>query len=402
MFSIPDSKAVIDLILSKTQRKTPTIVHRKFSLQKIRQFYMRKIKFFEQNFKFFIEKILKNFPLIDQLHPFFCDLLNILFNRNNYKIALNQLNKAKIKISKLSQTHLKFLKYGNSLYNCKQLKKIGFGKMCKEIKKLNTPLIFLEKIRCQIKKIPKIDPHRKILLVGGSSNTGKSCLMNKLTRVNDLKKNPKKKTKFLMLGHLINKFWTWQIIDTPGITNWNLNSLTSIEMQFVVALMNLNYRILYLIDLNSEFFPKIQSQVKIFIELRKLLKKKERIFILAKTDLGWEKSIDRKKKAFIGFLNSFSQKRGLITKSSFHDEIGILEIRNQSFFLRNKTISEKHYFLIKKKKFFKTISAENNSSINLHSGQKPKMDLTRRKIPTNLFLVKKNFVQTWKSNFRRK
>mmetsp|Transcript_15733 Transcript_15733/g.36446 ORF Transcript_15733/g.36446 Transcript_15733/m.36446 type:complete len:331 (-) Transcript_15733:37-1029(-) len=261
--------------------------------------------------------------------------------------------------------------------------------MCKEIKKLNTPLIFLEKIRCQIKKIPKIDPHRKILLVGGSSNTGKSCLMNKLTRVNDLKKNPKKKTKFLMLGHLINKFWTWQIIDTPGITNWNLNSLTSIEMQFVVALMNLNYRILYLIDLNSEFFPKIQSQVKIFIELRKLLKKKERIFILAKTDLGWEKSIDRKKKAFIGFLNSFSQKRGLITKSSFHDEIGILEIRNQSFFLRNKTISEKHYFLIKKKKFFKTISAENNSSINLHSGQKPKMDLTRRKIPTNLFLVKK-------------
>jgi nucleolar GTP-binding protein len=97
MSSIPEPKEFVNLILSKLQKKTPTIVHKQFSIQKIRHFYIRKIKFFHQEFEGFIEKIAKNFPSIDQLHPFFCDLFNILFNRDNYKLALFQLYKSKKK-----------------------------------------------------------------------------------------------------------------------------------------------------------------------------------------------------------------------------------------------------------------------------------------------------------------
>ena len=144
MLKIPESKTLINLILSKLQKKTPTIVHKQFSIQKIRQFYIRKIKFFQHEFELFLEKIEKIFPFIDQLHPFFSDLLNILFNRDNYKLALFQLSKAKKKLLEIGKDHTKLLKYGNSLYNCKQIKKIALGKMCKTIQKIKNSLKFLD------------------------------------------------------------------------------------------------------------------------------------------------------------------------------------------------------------------------------------------------------------------
>lgn len=45
--AIPASKDLINIVLSKTQRKTPTVVHPGYNISRIRTFYMRKIKFCE-------------------------------------------------------------------------------------------------------------------------------------------------------------------------------------------------------------------------------------------------------------------------------------------------------------------------------------------------------------------
>lgn len=395
MFSIPDAKEVIDLILSKTQRKTPSVVHRQFSIQKVRQFYLKKIKFLENNFKFIIEKILKNFPLIDQLHPFFCDLLNIFFNRDNYKISLNSLYKTKTKITSLTQNHLKLLKHSNSLYSCKQIKKALFGKVCKRIKKINNSLIFLEKIRCQIENLPKIDPHRKTVLLGGYSGTGKSCLMNKITRTNVIIRNNGNTTQFLNLGHINNNFFKWQIIDTPGITKTNLKFLNSIEIQTLAALINLDYRIIFLFDLKSNK-QKVKNQVKTFLELRKLLKKKEKIFILGKTDLGWEKKLNLNQKSFLTFLKNFDEKCLSSVKCSFHDEIGILDIRDKGFCLGEIKKNNQKLINIENKKRYMLVDQNTGYRPVIETGEKTKIKIDHekgqkkiREIDHQLLLIKK-------------
>ena len=43
--AILDSKLLIDAILYKTMRKTPTIVRKQFNIARIRNFYMLKVKF---------------------------------------------------------------------------------------------------------------------------------------------------------------------------------------------------------------------------------------------------------------------------------------------------------------------------------------------------------------------
>lgn len=55
----------IDLTLSKTQRKTPTVVHKHYQINRIRHFYMRKVKFTQQNYHDRLSQILTDFPKLD-------------------------------------------------------------------------------------------------------------------------------------------------------------------------------------------------------------------------------------------------------------------------------------------------------------------------------------------------
>jgi nucleolar GTP-binding protein len=86
--TIHTSEQLIDIVLSKTQRKTPTEVHPKYAISRIRGFYMRKVKFCAETFKEKLNAILDQFPKLSDIHPFFADLLNVLYDKDHYKIAL--------------------------------------------------------------------------------------------------------------------------------------------------------------------------------------------------------------------------------------------------------------------------------------------------------------------------
>lgn len=58
-------KDFIDIILSKTQRKTPTVVHKQYKIARIRNFYLRKIKFTQQSFHDKLQLILTEFPKLE-------------------------------------------------------------------------------------------------------------------------------------------------------------------------------------------------------------------------------------------------------------------------------------------------------------------------------------------------
>ena len=40
---IPPASEMINIVLSKTQRKTPTVIHPGYAISRIRSFYMRKV-----------------------------------------------------------------------------------------------------------------------------------------------------------------------------------------------------------------------------------------------------------------------------------------------------------------------------------------------------------------------
>lgn len=92
---IPSATDFIDIILSQTQRRTPTVVHPNYKITRIREFYLRKIKTTQTNFHERMQQMLEQFPKLEDIHPFYADLINVLYDKDHYKVALGDINRAK-------------------------------------------------------------------------------------------------------------------------------------------------------------------------------------------------------------------------------------------------------------------------------------------------------------------
>jgi nucleolar GTP-binding protein len=181
---VQNSAELINAILSKTQRKTPTVIHPGYKITRIRKFYMRKIKFTNQTIEEKVDDVINNFPKLDDIHPFYGDLINILYDRDHYKMALGYLHTAKNLCEKIANDYVKLMKYADSLYRCKQLKVAALGRMATTLKKLNSSLVYLEEVRKHLGRLPSIDPNSRTLILTGYPNVGKSSFMNNITNAN--------------------------------------------------------------------------------------------------------------------------------------------------------------------------------------------------------------------------
>lgn len=255
-----------------------------WAIQRIRQFYMRKVKFTQSNWNDRISAILSEFPKVDDIHPFYADLMNVLYDKDHYKLALGQLHTAKNLMDKVAQDYVRLLKYGDSLYRCKQLKRAALGRMCTLMKRQAPSLAYLEQVRQHLSRLPSIDPNTRTLLVCGYPNVGKSSFMNKVTRA-DVEVQPYAfTTKSLFVGHTDYKYLRWQVIDTPGILDRPLEERNTIEMQSITALAHLRAAVLYVVDISEQCGFTLEQQATLFHSISPLFSNKPVLIVMNKID----------------------------------------------------------------------------------------------------------------------
>ncbi|KAL3501233.1 hypothetical protein ACH5RR_035682 [Cinchona calisaya] len=282
---VPTGKDFVDIILSRTQRQTPTVVHKGYAISRIRQFYMRKVKYTQQNFHEKLSTIIEEFPRLDDIHPFYGDLLHVLYNKDHYKLALGQINTARNLIGKIAKDYVKLLKYGDSLYRCKSLKVAALGRMCTVIKRIGPSLVYLEQIRQHMARLPSIDPNTRTILICGYPNVGKSSFINKITRA-DVDVQPYAfTTKSLFVGHTDYKYLRYQVIDTPGILDRPFEDRNIIEMCSITALAHLRAAVLFFLDISGSCGYSIVQQAALFHSIKSLFMNKPLIIVCNKTDL---------------------------------------------------------------------------------------------------------------------
>ncbi|OXB71188.1 UNVERIFIED_CONTAM: hypothetical protein H355_006887, partial [Colinus virginianus] len=214
------------------------------------------------------------------IHPFYGDLLNILYDRDHYKLALGMIAATSRRVEKIAKEYVTLCKYADGLYKCKSLKVAALGRMCTlvsvyvrvieeageterdsegEVKKLGQPLQYLEEARQHMSRLPSINPVARTLL-------------------------------------LTVRVFT-QVIDTPGILDHPLEERNVIEMVAITALTHiqdaflcderlflLQSTVLYLLDLSEECGYSIEMQVSLFHSLAVLFKNKDVLIVLNKTD----------------------------------------------------------------------------------------------------------------------
>ncbi|KAI3824916.1 hypothetical protein L1987_06389 [Smallanthus sonchifolius] len=269
---------------------------------------MRKVKFTQTNFHEKLSTIIEEFPRLDDIHPFYGDLLHVLYNKDHYKLALGQINTARNLISKVAKDYVKLLKYGDSLYRCKALKVAALGRMCTVTKRIGPSLAYLDQIRQHMARLPSIDPNTRTILICGYPNVGKSSFINKITRA-DVDVQPYAfTTKSLFVGHTDYKYLRYQVIDTPGILDRPFEDRNIIEMCSITALAHLRAAVLFFLDISGSCGYTIAQQSALFHSIKSLFMNKPLIIVCNKTDLQSLEGISEDDKKLVEEMKSEAMK----------------------------------------------------------------------------------------------
>ncbi|CAI0543516.1 unnamed protein product [Linum tenue] len=322
---VPTGNDLIDIVLSRTQRQTPTVIHKGNAISRVRQFYMRKVKFTETNFTDKLSKTIEDFPRVEDIHPFYGDLLHVLYNKDHYKLALGQLNTARNLIKRIREDYVKLLKYGDSLYRCKSLKRAALGRMCTVTKRIGPSLAYLEHVRQHMARLPSINTGAPTILICGCPNVGKSSFLNKITRA-DVEVQPYAfTTKSLFVGHTDYKYLRYQVIDTPGLLDRPLEDRNIIEMCSVTALVNLHAAILFFLDLSGSCGYSISQQAALFHSIKMMFRNNPVLIVCNKTDLQTLEGLSGEDLKLVMEMKSAALKT--IPVSTITDE-GVMAVKN--------------------------------------------------------------------------
>merc|ERR1719240_752066 len=265
---------------------------------------MRKVKYCQTTYGEKFGKLLEDFPKIDDIHPFYADLCNVLYDRDHYKLALGQVNAAKKVIDNIAKEYGGMMKFADSLYKCKMLKRAALGRMCTAVKKLAGSLTYLEEVRQHLGRLPSINPATRTLILTGYPNVGKSSFMNIVTNANVDVQPYAFTTKSLFVGHLDFNYVRWQVIDTPGILDHPLEDRNTIEMTAITALAHIKSTVLFVIDISEHCGWTIKEQVALFDSIKPLFKGKPLLVLLNKTDIRSVRDLPAADKALIESLPS--------------------------------------------------------------------------------------------------
>ncbi|KAI0995074.1 Nucleolar GTP-binding protein 1 [Podosphaera aphanis] len=299
---VPTSSEFLDIVLSRTQRRLPTQIRAGFAISRIRNFYTRKVKFTQETFTEKLTLILDGFPRLQDIHPFHKDLLNTLYDADHFRIALGQLSTAKHLIEIVSRDYVRLLKYAQSLFQCKQLKRAALGRMATICRRLKDPLLYLDQVRQHLGRLPSIDPNTRTLLICGYPNVGKSSFLKSVTRA-DVDVQPYAfTTKSLFVGHFDYKYLRFQAIDTPGILDHPLEEMNTIEMQSITAIAHLRSAILYFMDLSEQCGYTVQAQIQLFKSIKPLFANKLVFIVINKIDITKPEDLDEETQASLRAL----------------------------------------------------------------------------------------------------
>jgi nucleolar GTP-binding protein len=185
----------------------------------------------------------------------------------------------------VARDYVRLLKYGQSLFQCKQLKRAALGRMATITRRLKDPLTYLESVRQHCARLPSIDPNTRTLLICGYPNTGKSSFLKNISRA-DVDIQPYAfTTKSLFVGHFDYKMLRFQAIDTPGILDHPLEEMNTIEMQSVTAIAHLRSAILYFMDLSEHCGYTVDAQIQLYHNIKPLFANKLTFIVVNKIDL---------------------------------------------------------------------------------------------------------------------
>jgi nucleolar GTP-binding protein len=232
--------------------------------------------------------IMQSFPELNELPPFYRDVVDILWGIDRVKKSLGAVGWA----ARWARTHGPGLAYQTRRSdNPSVFRKRAVARLSSVVRQIDDDLRFLNEMRNVLRKLPHVDDEFTVV-VAGYPNVGKSSFIRLVSSADPEIASYPFTTKGIIVGHRMVGDERMQFIDTPGLLDRPPEDRNPIERQALTAMINLADVVLYIIDASEHCGYPIEEQIRL-LHVVETLVEVPLVVVVNKADLVY----------FDGYLN---------------------------------------------------------------------------------------------------
>jgi nucleolar GTP-binding protein len=208
----------------------------------------------------YIEGMVKSVPTIDNLHPFYRDLLEILVGIAAAKAALGRLSRTARIIHEAAKIALRQLTRPRNSAAAGTARRAFMGRAASLIREVEGDFTIIAELREKMKDLPTADPNLPTIVLAGYPGVGKSTIVGQVSSAKPQVRSYPFTTKEIIVGHVKQGHLTLQLVDTPGILDKPLEKRGKVEMLAVTALGHLSNIIAFIVDVSEANAYSLEDQ----------------------------------------------------------------------------------------------------------------------------------------------
>ncbi len=287
-FFIKSSQELLDKAFRRAKNVKESSSHKTIK-EKLQEKALNKISTIDNVLYDELNKIIRSYPIFEELNPFYQQLFREYIFVKAYKRSLRNLSWTRKKIRELSTYYKKKIKNASTTSQISNWLKAYYGRISSLIYDLEKDLNLLFEVKRIWQKFPVIDTSKPIFVFAGYPNVGKSSLINALTSANiEIAPYPFT-TKHLNIGKIDDIV----LVDTPGILEKRINKMNDVEKRAAIALTYLTKNIIFVFDPSLSSGYDLFQQIDLLKDLTQQISFKPLLLVVNKEDLLCD---DEKKK----------------------------------------------------------------------------------------------------------
>jgi nucleolar GTP-binding protein len=212
-------------------------------------------------------KRITNILRLDDLTPFYTELIDATVGIEKIKKATGVLSWASSTIEKYEKTYRYKIRMAKKEEDIYRLRKEFYGKVASVLKKIDDQFTFLAKAREELKNLPSFEDTFTVV-IAGPPNVGKSTFLQAMTGAAPKVDVYPFTTKQILVGHFERNHQRYQAVDTPGLLDRRLDDRNPIERQAIMALEHLANVILFIFDPSETCGFPMPEQTNIYNDIK--------------------------------------------------------------------------------------------------------------------------------------
>ena len=232
-------------------------------------------------------KYVRAFPRMEKEDEFFSQLVDVIIGLDDLKKALASISWCAEKASHLQRMYSRRVRKAPSIDAVARSTREFYGRFSSIIMRIDKDLLFAQKARDALKRLPSIDPEVPTIVIAGYPNVGKSQLTERISTAKPAVAPYPFTTKGIQVGHLTLGWYTYQVVDTPGLLDRELEERNAIELQAILALRYLADLIIFVFDPSETCGYTMERQEALLRSVRASFPGIPFVEVENKADLEW-------------------------------------------------------------------------------------------------------------------